>query len=352
MILLTLILVFLIFASFLELVYSELNAKIIVLLLIGVLLIFVASLRFGDRDYTSYVEIYEDVNPFFSSLQQKAIHGEPGFILLNRLCKTIGVGYIGMFFIMALSSVSLSLNFFRKNTSLFLIAVLIYFCHVFMLRDMLQIRSGLAASISLYSFTFIKQRKLLKFLSVIILASMFHIGVAIIILVYLIYPIFIVENKRIIVLIIIGFIFGSILSASLLEFFFTNILYIPGVSLYVGDSENFKSLGLLNPVLLKSAVLVCLMIYYKQVIGEKVWLFEPLLISLAFSVFWLATFNQFAIFGARLATYLSNAEHILIPALFNTKINKIFLWFIIVCYCIFMFVSKFETFKDLSYYFL
>ncbi|RZL69173.1 MAG: EpsG family protein [Pedobacter sp.] len=350
--LMTIVFALLVFISFMDVARVSNVTKFIVFVAIGALLVFLASFRFGDRDYLNYLDIYNGVNALFESRTVETVHGEPGYLLLNRICKTLGIGSIGVFFIMALSSVTLSLAYFRKHTDFFLIALLIYFSHVFLLRDMLQIRSGLAASISLYSLCYIQQRKLLPFLLIILLASMFHAGAAILFLVYFLFPYLRDNTKRQYFLVGLGFLLGIVLSASLLEYVFIEVIYVPGVSLYTGDEEYFKSLGLLNPVLLKSASLVILLIYFKDKIQRNVVLFEVFLVSLITSVFWLATFNNFSIFGARLATYLSNVEHLLIPSLFYTNIRKIYLWIIIVCYCAYMFSAKFEAFKDLSFYFL
>lgn len=352
MALLSVILLALVLTSFLDVVKTDMSTKIVILILVSLLLITLATFRFGDRDYAAYVDIFNSVKPLFNANMAEDVHGEPGYIFLNRICKTLGIGSLGVFAIMAISSVSLSLLFFRRHTDFFFIAVLIYFSHVFLLRDMLQIRSGLAASISLYSFTYILNRKFWRFIFVIISASMFHAGASIVVLVYFLYPFLKGNNLRTYFVIASGFLLGIVFSASLLEYIFVEVFYVPGVSLYTSDEDNFKSLGLFNPVLLKSTALIFICIYFRKQITGKLSLFEPFLVSLTLSVFWLATFNHFAIFGARLATYLSNVEHLLIPALFYTKINKVYLWIIIVCYCIYMFSAKFDTFKDLSFYFL
>lgn len=321
-------------------------------LFVGILLICIASLRYGDRDYEEYIQIYEKLSPLFKASKYENVHGEPGYLLLNRFCKLIGIGHLGVFFLMAFSSVALSLNFFRKNTKYFFIALLIYFCHVFLLRDMLQIRAGLAASIGLYTLSYISERKFLKFSLILFLAATFHSGVAILLLVYLLYPLVIKEDKRILYLSFIGYVLGFILTASLLERFFVDILYIEAISYYTLDSEYFRSLGLLNPVLLKNTLLLCVIFFYRNDLRQKVRYFDVFIVSLSFSVFWLAAFNEFAILAARLATFLSNTEQLLIPSLFYTKINKFFLWIVIVAYCIYLFISKFETFENLSFYFL
>jgi len=325
--------------------------KIVLFFLIGSLLVVLASMRVGDRDYFNYLDIYAEVAPFFETQKSAVSHGEPGYILLNKFCKTIGIGSLGVFFLTALSSVGLSMFFFKNHTRFFFIAVLIYFSHVFLLRDMIQIRSGLAASISLFTYPYIANRKFWRFLFVLLLAMSFHAGAGIILLVYVLYPYILKKDKNLIYLVLLGYILGVILSASILEYIFVDLFNIPGVSLYTGDSEYFRSLGLLNPVLIKSSLLFLVLYHHRVELRKQVKYFDAFFVSFCISIFWLSAFNNFSIFAARLATYLSNPELILLPSLFYTNINKALLWIVVICYCVFMFSSKFETFQDLTFLF-
>ena len=346
-----LVFLFLTVVSFTDLVKCPLALRITLLIVSGILLALVAGLRYGDRDYVNYLEMYSDAPTLFSGVDTSVLHGEPGYIFINSFFKTIGVGSVGVFLFMSFSSVSLSLNFFRKNSPYFLIAVLIYFSHVFMLRDMMQIRAGLAASISLYALRYIQDRRFLPFLGVILLAASFHSGVLILILAYLTFPYFRGRDTRIKYVAGLGFILGLLLKASIIEFIITTFFNIPAVAIYLAEPEYFVSLGLFNIVLLKNVLLLILVFYYKEDIKEHVPNFDAMLISLALGIFWLSAFNNFAIFAARLATYFANVEHILLPALFLTKLNKFLLWGIVVCYCLVMYLSKFSIFNEMTYLF-
>ncbi|TDQ09910.1 EpsG family protein [Pedobacter metabolipauper] len=352
MIILTFIFLFLTVISILDVVKCPVNLRVLLLIFSGLILVLTAGLRYGDRDYLNYIEIYDLVAKLFVDFDAALVHGEPGYLMLNRIFKTMGIGVTGVFLFMAFCSVGLSLNFFRKYTPYFLIALLIYFSHVFLLRDMVQIRAGLAASISLYALTYVEKRRFWPFIIIILLAASFHGAVLVMILVYVAYPYSIRHPLVIKILVITGFLAGLILKASLLEYLITNVFNVPALVLYLAEPEYFASLGLLNIVLLKNVILILFLIYYKDVIAEHVPHFQVYLLSLAIGIFWLSTFNNFAILAARVATYLSNVEHILLPALFFTKINKFLLWGIVVLYCIVMFASKFSTFADLSYIFL
>ncbi|HKG08898.1 MAG TPA: EpsG family protein [Pedobacter sp.] len=352
MILLSFLLLVIIMVSFLDIIECPLSLRISILIILGVVLALVAGLRYGDRDYFSYLDIYESTTRLFTDFDATEIHGEPGYLLLNRVCKTLSLGLTGVFLIMSFSSVALCLNFFRKNTPYFLLALLIYFSHVFMLRDMMQVRAGLAASISLYALQYIGKRKFLPFILIILLAASMHTGVLILILAYLSYPLYLKYPGSVKYLVVLGFLIGLLLNAALIEYLVTNFFNLPGVSVYLADPEYFASLGLLNLVLIKNVILLGFIIYFRPHIKDHVPHYDVYLLCLALGIFWLSAFNNFAILAARLATYFANVEHILLPALFLTRINRFLLWGIVVAYCLVMFVSKFSIFDELTYLFL
>src|SRR5215217_1416541 len=268
MILLSFLLLVIIMVSFLDIIECPLSLRISILIILGVVLALVAGLRYGDRDYFSYLDIYESTTRLFTDFDATEIHGEPGYLLLNRVCKTLSLGLTGVFLIMSFSSVALCLNFFRKNTPYFLLALLIYFSHVFMLRDMMQVRAGLAASISLYALQYIGKRKFLPFILIILLAASMHTGVLILILAYLSYPLYLKYPGSVKYLVVLGFLIGLLLNAALIEYLVTNFFNLPGVSVYLADPEYFASLGLLNLVLIKNVILLGFIIYFRPHIKD------------------------------------------------------------------------------------
>lgn len=352
MLILSLVLLVIIAVSFLDVIDCPLSLRIALLIIIGILLALLAGLRYGDRDYFAYLDIYDSVSGLFKEFDVTEVHGEAGYLLLNRICKTFSLGTASVFLIMSFSSVSLSLNYFRKYTPFFLIALLIYFSHVFMLRDMMQVRAGLAASISLYALPYIEKRKFVPFFLVILLGASMHAGVLILLLAYISYPLYLRYPGSVKYLVISGFILGILLNAALIEYLVTNFLNIPAVSIYLADPEYFASLGLLNIVLIKNVILLGFIIYFRPHLRDHVRHYDVFLLCLALGVFWLSAFNNFAVLAARLATYFANVEHILVPALFLTRINKFLLWGIVVAYSLVMFASKFSIFEELTYLFL
>lgn len=352
MIILSIVFGLLVIFSLLNVVKTPALYKNIVLVGVGFVLIILAAFRINDRDYSNYVEIFNLTPRLGEPWSLGEIHGEPGYIFLNSFIKTIGLGHTSMFAVMATLSISLNLMFYKKNTKFALIAVVIYFAHVFLLRDMLQIRAGLAASISLYALTYVGSRNFFKFTLIILTAGLFHSGALLLFIGYFIYPYFIRNKNMVYLMVILGICLGILLKQALLEHIFSNILIIPGVSNYLYESDFFSSLGLLNPVLLKNMLLLGVIIYFKDKLSIHVPNFNVLLMYFTIGIFWLSAFNNFSIIAARIATYFSNVEHILLPSLLYLNINRFLVWGIIIIYCLYMFSSKWQIFENLSFLFL
>ena len=103
------------------------------------------SLRNGVADFLEYVDMFNET-PFLNEFRLtniKNIHGEVGFLFLISIIKTIGLGERFLFWVVGFLSVGLTLYYYIKKSPYFIISLLIYFSHTFLLRDMIQIRSGL-----------------------------------------------------------------------------------------------------------------------------------------------------------------------------------------------------------------
>ena len=349
MIILTICFIFLVCVTPLNLFKEFKSYNVLILIFTGAVLITLPTFKYNVRDLGNYQDIFNLIPTLknIERLDATYLRVEPAYLLLNILIKTLGLHFRFVLFTVAFLSITLSLYFFRKHTHYFLIATLVYFSHAYLLRDMIQIRAGLAASISLYSIQYIQKRKLLKFTLIIVLASLFHSGTLVLLLAY---PIHIIQYKaKLIVLIASGFLLGLILTPDRIENIFTNILHIPAILIYVYDEEYFTVLGLLNPVLIKNLLLFIVIWIYRKELEKNITYFYPMLTLFAIGIFWLSAFNSFAIFAARIATFFSNTEHILFPSLFYTSINKLLLYIIMVIYCFYMFYAKYEIFPDLTF---
>jgi hypothetical protein len=308
------------------------------------------TFRFNVPDYDSYVEIFNEVSNVFNLNNNNELHGEFGFLVLNYLIKTLGGNPKTLFAIVSIISISLSVVFYKKYTNFYLISLLVYFSHIFLLREMIQIRSGLAIAICMFAIPYVEKRRFLYFLFFVGLASSFHTICILFVLVYLVYP-YLKDTKKLILFIFSGIILGLFLNLKYIEKIF---LFTGAPSLVIGylfdDNYNF-TLGLLNPVLIKNLVVISILIYNKNFFISRIKYFEVLLVCYAISVFWLSCFNSFAIFSSRIATLFSNVEHVLIPSILLIEKYKLVVYIFIIIYCFLSFLSKFSMIQNWSFNF-
>jgi len=344
--------IFLILLTLLDFIKIQSIHKKLILFLVICSLSIIAGLRFGDKDYLNYIKYYEWVKPLNSFDFSELKNVEIGYLLLNSTYKFFGFNYKYVF--LTISFLSLFLFFIHvKNYKYRFSALLIYFSHLYLLRDLIQIRAGLAANILLFSLNYLEKRNLMKFLFIVFLASLFHYSALFFILLYMLHPYF-NTSKKIIYLIVFGFFIGSILTQETLKLFFLKI-GIQRINIYLSDhNDQFQVLGLLNPVLIKNALVVIVMIYFKDKIIEKIKLpyFNLYIFSLSFASFWLATFNSYSLFASRIATFYSSVDMFLIPLIGISFKNRFYAWFITILFSIIAFSAKFEIFKELGFYFL
>lgn len=285
------------------------------------ILSFFAGLRgeFVGADYGTYVEIFRTVSPLLDVIQGKInyfqLHGEPLFLFLNTLVKVFTDDYAYLFLCVAILSVSINLWHFKKYSPYFVLSVLLYFSHIYFYKEFIQIRAGLAGAILFFAIPYLTQRKFWKFASVVIFASMFHTASMIIFLVYFVNR-YDFSKKMIFLFLALAIFAGSFSWVHLTFSVLADIGILPrGVMNYLEWEKYNYMLGLLNPVTLKQIVVVVFLTLYKDKLLELIPDYKALYYMYVASTIWLIIFNEFAIIAARVATFMSIADVILIPSL-------------------------------------
>jgi hypothetical protein len=140
------------------------------LALISCVLILVAAFRGEgfDRDYNNYKEI------FLLWDESSTYLIEPGFIVIANFARIFFSTPILLFLLFALLGVSIKVYSINKLTDFVFISLLIYFCNIYILQDLTQIRAGVASGLMLISLVPLKSRKKTPFFIVAFLAIMFH----------------------------------------------------------------------------------------------------------------------------------------------------------------------------------
>lgn len=293
--------------SILNLFRIKPKQKYIIYSIAAVSLCLFAGFRGYDPDYDIYFNIYHEIgtNTGIGS-------ADIGFNTLVKFLTLFSSSPVLMFFTVATLSVCLNLNSFRRYTPYAFVCLLLYFVHNYALKEMIQIRAGLAAAICLYSFRFFVNHKLKKALLCWLIALSVHFSALVFILPIIAYryePSRSQIFKFIIACLIIGTLYplGAVLK---------NLLGVSDrLDAYIayGDGGYASSLGIWTNINTVKCFLIFLMLYllYDRLNRRQAY-FRPLLYSYAIGLGWLVCFNDFAIVGARMSNLLLSVEPVLL----------------------------------------
>ncbi len=291
--------------------------KLLILFFCFVLLALFAGLRAGGLDFDNYLQGFRDVER--SGLDYTRLNAarffEPGYNFLAWITAVTTHSPTLLFLLVAAIATGLNLSCYKDYSQYFLIAVLLYFVHTFLLREMMQIRAGLAAALCLYSLRMVegRSRSLAKFLLIVAIAASFHLASVFFAVVYWVYHRD--WGRRVWILIVAA----SLVVAYVMPLgrFLSNL---PGggglqqrVTVYSWMID--RPTGILtNPTILKQLFIAFVGLKYWDVLSEKVPRFKLLFIPILMSMCWLLVWNDFQIVAARIATFFSITEVLVIPA--------------------------------------
>ena len=302
-----------------------------------------AAFRSGDQDYQNYVMAFKEV-VYVNVLDADTMEGmglyymEPGFRILNKI---VSCFTSNPFWIIAIAAfIALSLNFrcYLKYSPYILLTLLLYFCHTFLLREMIQIRSGIACAICLSAIPFVEKKQWGAFLLAVALAGMFHtISWAFLI----VYPFYWFRFSRkmlarlLVICLVIAFVcpFGKLLSLLPPFPLFDKIM------IYMHDTDHNQTLGVLtNPVIMKLLAVSCVGLFFYGHLCACSRHFRILFNMLVIGTCWMLVFNDFSIVAARVATLFTTSEVIIIPMFFwllkENFFHKLVYWLVLCCYAL------------------
>ncbi len=219
-----------------------------------------------------------------------------------------------LFLIIAAIAVILNSRFYAKYSEFFLLSLLLYFVHTFLMRETMQIRAGVAAGIVLWSLPFVTQQKPFKFLLLILCAMGFHLASGAFALIYPIYQ-WNLKNQ------VWKWLIGICLVIGILFPFGKLLTMLPGGALFQ-RIKNYSWMveqgapGILtNPTIIKQLFFSFICLKYWKTLDERVPYFRLLVTPLLVSVCWLVVWNDFAIIAGRIGTFFSITEVLVVPML-------------------------------------
>lgn len=158
------------------------------------LILFIAGFKYASIDYFGYQDLFDEADfSYFGFPFYTATFGTTGMEFVwasfSSLFNLIGLPFTAWVFFVAFISVSIKFYYYKKLTPYFLLAVVVYISMSFV-KDIGQLRNGLAGALLLFSIYPIIERKLIKFLFVILLAFGVQAYAIVALPLFWLYPIF------------------------------------------------------------------------------------------------------------------------------------------------------------------
>ena len=176
--------------SFLEVNnYKNYNSVWVVVALLTVFI----GLRFWvGADYGNYFRAYHefgrdlDMSVILNMIREsrKDIHMEWLYLFFANIIYESGFSFYIFTFLLAIAAIPIKYKVFSDNAVYPAFAMLLFMYPTLLVSDGGQMRQGMAMGILLFSFKYIKERKLLMFLFTVYLAASFHTSAAVFIITY------------------------------------------------------------------------------------------------------------------------------------------------------------------------
>ena len=267
------------------------------------LVIFIGFRYRTGPDYESYELIYQDKSsPVLEYL----------FQLLISIAKSIKLNY--NYFLLLIAALSLSIKWISLNkySPYFFFSIVIAF-QSYILADMGQIRFSLAIAVSWLSLHFCLERKLIPFLLIVFIASLFHRSAVILLPLYW----FGYFNINFWIMLgswgacyILSFALANLGFFEELSEFFVSETMADKIDLYA-DNEEFGTRYDISLWGILSKVIVLGLIFYSSIPDDKMKRIFTNIYFVGGCAFFLFSFNE--IFGSRISLYFFSFEPIMVP---------------------------------------
>ncbi|MCP3761404.1 EpsG family protein [Domibacillus sp. A3M-37] len=145
-------------------------------------LILVSGLRFDvGTDYYTYMGLYENI---FPNITNPLSESEPGFVILCKILYKISTNSQMMFFVTAVITNICVVLTLRKYSNMFELSMYLYITTFTFYSAFNGLRQYMAAAIIFLGLKYLIERKAIKYLATILIASSFHTSALIMIPVY------------------------------------------------------------------------------------------------------------------------------------------------------------------------
>ncbi len=286
---------------------------------IGIILVVFAGLRGDiDLDWSNYFDHYKATKLELSrgNYGYQYYIVEPLYIFINQVAVILKLKFQTVLFFVATLAVSFNLICFWRYSKYFFFCVLFYFVHTYLLKEMLQIRAGLACAILMFAIPYIQNKKFIPFLLLVLAAGFIHSISWVYLLVYA-FCLINFSKKTYWIILLSSLIIGQFFPLGNVIFSLTDInadiTALQKVAGYYIDQEFNYALGVFkNPTLLKQLFFLLIALIFFDSLKKEIPYFKTIFSLYFLSVCWLALFNDFGLIAGRLATVFSIVEPILV----------------------------------------
>lgn len=247
---------------------------------------------------------------------------EPLYILLGATVRQFTDSYSPLFLTVAFISVGLSSINYARYSPYACLSLLLYFSHTFLLRDMNQMRAGVAAAIGLFLIAQIARRQHGRVAATIAFAALFHAGALAYIVPWALS--FVHWRPKILAT-------ATLISAII---GFTGVTHrlvsaLPDLGPLTDRIKNYVDspfayrISIIDPTNIKNVLILFVSLFLWNSLNQNLRYFKVIILFFATSVIWRLAFSDFAIIAARIATFFGIVEVILVASfvtLFRKKI--------------------------------
>ena len=307
-----LILFVLVIFSLIEAVNENKKVSGLWLFLVGVFLMLFAGFRTVGVDvdeYKNYYEISKDVTALFN------LGVEPAYAYLNYLFKTANIPISILFLFIAAIAISVKMLYIRRYSPYIFISIIIYYTTLFIIKEMGQIRHGVAIAFVLIAFGLMAENRNKLALMFIAVAFTFHYSA------FCVLPAFFIVKPRInsAWIIAILLLLFPIVLMDLKPLFVQVISLIPNTDIrtkgefYINSPLFGNKIGI-NSSLILRVIVVSVMLFYRKVLEQKMSYFNAILNLYFMGLCYYITLSSVEEFAARASVYFRSLEIIILPS--------------------------------------
>lgn len=283
-------------------------------------IVIVSGLRVGGIDYENYKTMFELVSNGYNYFQNTVYGVEVSYLIVCDLSNQLGLGIQGVFLFYSITTSIFLYKSFSKLCENPIVALLMYVSFLFIVRDMAQIRSGLAGSILLYSICFMIARDYKKSTLWILVATLVHAS-SIVFISSLVTMFIKPSRNKILMIPIVGFLFGYIgIGGMIIESISSDLIgsYFSGkLNDYTVESSLNYKLGLFDITNIKNILVCILCAMYINSINNKSFGLCSLVFVIGVTI--RLVFSDFSTIGGRTASILTVVEPVIIATVFHNE---------------------------------